>query len=351
MKPSATVIPLDPSATVPVSSRDVLQIVNMVHTYANGVRALDGVSLEVARGMFGLLGPNGAGKSTLMRIVATLQRADSGAVIVDGHDVAADPMRVRASLGYLPQDFGFHPNVPVEETLAHFATLKGYVETAERQAVVEQLLQRVNLWPERRRAAGVLSGGMRQRLGVAIALCGTPRLARRWTSRPPVSTRRSAIACTTCSPDAASTPSYSCRPTSSRTCRRFVRDGDHRRGRVVVEGSPSSLVARLHGRLWQKTVGPDEVDALRRQCNVISTRYLDGRTVTRAQRPSARRRIRAGRRGSGKRVFRDRRERHEGRSLNSATAQACVGLRGRGGCMLGRIALFELRYQLRRPSP
>ncbi len=144
--------------------------------YPGGVRALDGVSLAVPRGLFGLLGPNGAGKSTLMRIVVTLQRPDHGRVTFGDIDVLADPMAVRASLGYLPQDFGFHPNVPVQETLDHFAALKGFVAPGERREVVEALLARVNLWEARSRSCGALSGGMRQRLGVAIALCGAPRL-------------------------------------------------------------------------------------------------------------------------------------------------------------------------------
>lgn len=145
-------------------------------TYPSGVRALDGVSLTVPRGIFGLLGPNGAGKSTLMRMVVTLQRPDRGTITFDGIDAVANPAAVRASLGYLPQDFGFHPNVRVHETLDHFAALKGFMEAPERREVVDALLQRVNLWEARHRACGTLSGGMRQRLGVAIALCGAPRL-------------------------------------------------------------------------------------------------------------------------------------------------------------------------------
>ena len=153
-----------------------LQLRDIRCTYASGVRALDGVSLDVPPGMFGLLGPNGAGKSTLMRIVVTLQRPDAGQVTLDGVDVLANPGAVRASLGYLPQEFGFHANVPVQDTLAHFATLKGYGDPPERRAVVESLLRRVNLWEARDLVTGALSGGMRQRLGVAIALCGDPRL-------------------------------------------------------------------------------------------------------------------------------------------------------------------------------
>ncbi|HET9025787.1 MAG TPA: ATP-binding cassette domain-containing protein, partial [Burkholderiaceae bacterium] len=84
----------------------MLQIRNLLHTYANGVRALAGVDLDVPRGMYGLLGPNGAGKSTLMRIVATLQQPMAGSVTLGGVDVIADPFAMRRVLGYLPQEFG-----------------------------------------------------------------------------------------------------------------------------------------------------------------------------------------------------------------------------------------------------
>ena len=84
----------------------MLSISNLTHVYANGVRALDDVSLEVPAGMFGLLGPNGAGKSSLMRCLATLQVPTAGAIRFGEIDVLMQPEALRATLGYLPQDFG-----------------------------------------------------------------------------------------------------------------------------------------------------------------------------------------------------------------------------------------------------
>src|SRR5205823_6954840 len=89
----------------------LLRIENLSKTYANGTRALDNVSLDIEQGMFGLLGPNGAGKSTLMRIIATLQEADSGSAYLDKINVLADKDSVRRILGYLPQEFGLYPKV------------------------------------------------------------------------------------------------------------------------------------------------------------------------------------------------------------------------------------------------
>src|SRR5512135_1911054 len=102
-----------------------LTIENLSKRYANGVQALNNVSLSIPAGMFGLLGPNGAGKSTLMRTLATLQEADSGRATLDGVDVLRDKDAVRRVLGYLPQEFGLYPKVSAIEMLEHFAVLKG----------------------------------------------------------------------------------------------------------------------------------------------------------------------------------------------------------------------------------
>ena len=118
----------------------LLRIEHLSKTYPNGTRALNDVSLDIPQGMFGLLGPNGAGKSTLMRILATLQEADTGLASLDDINVLAEKERVRRTLGYLPQEFGLYPKVTAEELLDHFAVLKGITDRAtviiDKQGVV-----------------------------------------------------------------------------------------------------------------------------------------------------------------------------------------------------------------------
>ena len=154
----------------------MLQIDELTHVYPNGVRALDGVSLAAERGMFGLLGPNGAGKSTLMRCIATLQTPSSGHIRFDDIDVLKTPEKLRATLGYLPQDFGVYPRVSAYDMLDHMAVLKGLAEPKARRAEVERLLEQVNLYGVRKKALAGFSGGMRQRFGIAQALLGGPAL-------------------------------------------------------------------------------------------------------------------------------------------------------------------------------
>jgi ABC-2 type transport system ATP-binding protein len=154
-----------------------LKIENLSKTYPGGVRALDRVTLTIPTGMFGLLGPNGAGKSTLMRILATLQNADSGSVRLGEIDVLGDRIGVRKILGYLPQEFGVYPRVSAVRLLTHLAALKGVgTNGRDRKLVVESLLERVNLSDVRDKAVSTYSGGMRQRFGIAQALLGDPRL-------------------------------------------------------------------------------------------------------------------------------------------------------------------------------
>ncbi|GAB6933353.1 ATP-binding cassette domain-containing protein [Calditerricola satsumensis] len=137
--------------------------------------ALEDVTLTIKPGIFGLLGPNGAGKTTLMRILATILRPDRGSITADGIDWTRDAHRVRAMLGYLPQDFGIFRNVTAREVLAYIGTLKG-VEKGQLKRQIDAVLEEVNLTAHADKKVGTFSGGMRRRLGIAQALLGDPKL-------------------------------------------------------------------------------------------------------------------------------------------------------------------------------
>ena len=152
----------------------MLVIENLNKTYTNGIQALRGISLEIDCGIFGLLGPNGAGKSSLMRTLATLQDADSGSIMLDEIDVLKNPQAARSMLGYLPQDFGVYPNVSAEELLNQIAVFKGFTHAKQRREIVGNQLALVNLYEQRKQQLGTFSGGMRQRVVIALALCSEP---------------------------------------------------------------------------------------------------------------------------------------------------------------------------------
>jgi ABC-type multidrug transport system ATPase subunit len=153
-----------------------LVIEQLSKTYPNGVKALDNVSIEIENGMFGLLGPNGAGKSSLMRTLATLQEADSGKAYLNDIDIFSNPEELRKTLGYLPQEFGVYPRISAEQLLDHLAILKGITNRSERKEMVSYLLNKVNLYDKKNKSVKGFSGGMKQRVGIAQALIGNPKL-------------------------------------------------------------------------------------------------------------------------------------------------------------------------------
>ena len=140
------------------------------------VQALDDVSLQVGAGtLSALVGPDGAGKTTLLRLAAGLMRADAGTLQVLGIDVAADPQAVQDRISYMPQRFGLYEDLSVQENLDLYADLHG-VPAEERRARYARLMEMTDLGAFRSRLAGKLSGGMKQKLGLACTLVRSPEL-------------------------------------------------------------------------------------------------------------------------------------------------------------------------------
>ncbi len=137
---------------------------------------MDDVSLEVRRGaLTALVGPDGAGKTTLLRLAAGLMTADAGELQVLGVDVAVDPQQVQERIGYMPQRFGLYEDLTVQENLDLYADLHG-LTAAQRDEHYPQLMEMTALAPFLDRLAGRLSGGMKQKLGLACTLVRSPEL-------------------------------------------------------------------------------------------------------------------------------------------------------------------------------
>lgn len=151
-----------------------VEISGLHKVYPGGVHALQGIDLTIPQGIFGLLGPNGSGKTTLMRIVATLLEPTAGEVRVGGHDVRKEKAAVRELLGYLPEEFGFYPNLTAYEMLDYLALLCRVNDRRERRDRIEQALHRVNLQQVAGQRVGTFSSGMKRRLGIAQAILNNP---------------------------------------------------------------------------------------------------------------------------------------------------------------------------------
>ena len=141
-----------------------------------GVRAVDHLSFEVHAGeIFGLVGPDGAGKTTTLRMLAGVMPPDGGSVVVAGSDVIRDPEGAKHHLSYMPQRFGLYEDLTVDENIRFYADLFG-VKKAERDQRATQLLQAAGMSEFRKRLAGKLSGGMKQKLGLVCALIHRPKV-------------------------------------------------------------------------------------------------------------------------------------------------------------------------------
>lgn len=137
-------------------------------------QALKNINLDIQSGMFGLLGPNGAGKTTLMKTIATLLKKKSGEVLVCGVPVEKCS-EIRGLIGYLPQDFSMYGNMNAYEALDYLATLSG-MSKSERKKKVPEMLEKVNLWEQKKTKVKAMSGGMKRRLGIAQSLIHNPKV-------------------------------------------------------------------------------------------------------------------------------------------------------------------------------
>ena len=223
-------------------------------------RAVDGVSLSVAAGeIYGLVGPDGAGKTTVMRLLCGALTLDDGDVEIGGYDIRRQVERAREQIGYLAQRFSLYEELTVQENLRFFAEVRG-LQPAQWAPRSQEILAFVGLEPFRDRRAGQLSGGMKQKLGLALALINEPRvllLDEPTTGVDPVTRqdfwrlilpllRRGNLAVLV------STPYMD-------EALRCTRIGFMRGGRIISEGPPADLRRRLDGRILELAGSPDKL--------------------------------------------------------------------------------------------
>ena len=269
----------------------MLTIERLEKTYRSGVRALKGISLNVAPGMFGLLGPNGAGKTTLMKILAALLDADAGSAEMNGVDLINDKDSTRRMLGYLPQEFGLYPTLTAEQTLNYFAKLKGVWNGKERKALVDALLERVNLADVRRQRVGGFSGGMRQRLGIAQALIGQPQLiiVDEPTAGldPEERNRFHNLLSETAGEDAVVILSTHIVSDVSSLCSQMA---VIRQGSILASTTPLQAIDQLKDSVWEATVPREQIAAFKSRYQVISSQMFGGqarlRVIAKGGQPS-----------------------------------------------------------------
>ena len=236
------------------ASDAILEAEGLTKAFAAGARrtvALDAVSLRVRPGVVtGLIGPDGAGKTTFMRLAAGLLVPDAGRIAALGLDATRDSLRVQAALGYMPQRFGLYEDLSVAENLALYADLQG-VAPAERPARYAELMHMTGLAPFTKRLAGRLSGGMKQKLGLACTLLRAPRLLlldEPTVGVDPVSRRELwAIVERLVRGEGMSVLLSTAYLDEAERCAEVVMIHE---GRILEQGPPAAVSARLAGRTW-----------------------------------------------------------------------------------------------------
>jgi ABC-2 type transport system ATP-binding protein len=216
-----------------------------------------------------------------MRILATLQEADSGTAFLDDIDIRSDKHRLRQVLGYLPQEFGLYPKVTALQLLDLFAELKGVANGRERSAVVEALLRQTNLWDARHQRLGTFSGGMKQRFGIAQALIGDPKLIivdEPTAGLDPEERVRFHNLLSEIGEHVIVILSTHIVSDVSDLCQSMAIIS---LGRLVVEGGPLELAASLRGKIWQKLIARADLGEYKAKYPVISSRLVTGRTLIR----------------------------------------------------------------------
>ncbi len=259
----------------------MLSVRDLVKVYPGPVTALQGISLDLPNGMFGLLGPNGAGKTTFMRILAGLLEPTSGLVTLDGQDVLNHPQQLWRQLGYLPQDFGFYPHLTGEKMLAYLLELKGVQAPQGIKKLCGELLERVNLAFAAKRKVKGYSGGMRQRLGLAQAIAGNPRLIivdEPTAGLDPEERLRFYYLLAALAQDRIVLLSTHIVEDVAVLCTRFA---VIRNGRLVAQTSPSEALSRLNGAIYEATVSADELESLRKSRYVTQAVLFEGKNRVR----------------------------------------------------------------------
>ncbi|MCK8434468.1 ABC transporter ATP-binding protein [Streptomyces sp. D2-8] len=253
-----------------------LQINELTKDHAGGKRAVDSFTLDLNPGVLGLLGPNGAGKSTLMRVLATVTKPTSGRVLWQGTDISKDPGPLRRTLGYLPQDFGVYPQLTAQEFLFYLASAKGLSRGSARSRIAE-LLGLVNLTDAAKQRLGSMSGGMRQRVGIAQALLNDPKLL--IVDEPTVGLdpeermRFRNLLSGLAADRVVILSTHIVSDVASAADRIAIMAG----GRLLRHGAPEELLRFAEGSVWEATVSSDRLPALRQQFLISgTTRTPDG---------------------------------------------------------------------------
>ena len=232
-------------------------------------KALRGVSFDIHTGMFGLLGPNGAGKSTLMRIICGIFEQSYGTIWINGMDTRIYREELQSLIGFLPQEFGTYENMTAWEFLDYQAILKGIIDDNVRKERLEYVLKAVHMYERKDAKIGSFSGGMKQRIGIALILVHLPRIlvvAEPTAGLDPRERIRFRNLLVELSQERIVIFSTHIIEDISSSCNQVAVIN---KGELKYYGVPNDMINLASGKVWQFTISEEEFDKLDKKLVII----------------------------------------------------------------------------------
>ncbi len=241
----------------------------------NPFNALDGVSLEIGSGMFGLLGPNGAGKTTIMRIICGILNQTMGTISINENDYRTKREELQGLIGYLPQEFGTYENMTAYEFLDYLAILKSIYDSEKRKNIVNYVLESVHLDDHKHQKINSFSGGMKQRVGIALTLLHLPRILvvdEPTAGLDPRERIRFRNLLVELSRDRIVIFSTHIIEDISSSCNKLA---VLNRGALYYIGKPAKMIDSARGNVWQFVVSEQEFGTLRHEIRIVHHMKFD----------------------------------------------------------------------------
>jgi len=257
-------------------------IKNISKTY-NKKKVLDNINLEIGNGMFGLLGHNGAGKSTLMKIITTLIQPDrSGKIKICGLDIKKNKIEIRKIIGFLPQEFNIYPHITAYEFLDYMALLNNINNKEDREKLINNTLDKVNLLDNKNKKVGEFSGGMKRRLGIAQAIIKNPRVLvvdEPTAGLDPEERIKFRTMLVELSEDRIVILSTHIVEDISASCEKI---GLLFSGQLKFLGSPDEFIKNTDGYVWEKLINNQkDLLELKNNYSIISIKRISGKSIVR----------------------------------------------------------------------
>lgn len=257
----------------------MVDIINLSKKYGRKT-VLDNVNLKIESGMYGLLGENGAGKTTMIKILATVLEKSGGRIEINGVPIG-NVSEIRKLIGYMPQEFLFYPNYKVYEILEYFSALSCVSIKMEE---IDKILSELNLLDEKHKKVKYLSGGMKRRLGIAVAIIHSPQLLlvdEPTVGLDPQERMNFRNLLVRLAKDRTILLSTHIISDIEETCERLA---ILHKGKVSFDGTQKELLKMCEGYVWEYAGSPDETEAFEKERDdivIVSRRIFEGNSTIR----------------------------------------------------------------------